>query len=155
MKTPQPHHQAQPPSFWRILDTDYATWVCLATPIALWVVYLILKLIRQTYTDEPLYLSISAGATVIGILITLYRYFTTLNILNRGVPVKGKITRVQLFRGAGQIAYEFKHQGSKHQASIMYHRGRKSVRFTQGMPVIVLVDPDNPRKTLVKEMYYI
>jgi hypothetical protein len=155
MKTKQAQHIPQPPTFWKILNTDYASWICLVTPLTLWAFFIILKLLRPSYSDEPLYLSISAGATIIGILIAVYRIFSTLNLLNRGIPVKGKITRIQNMRGMGQVAYEFKQDGAKHLANLTYRRGKKSFKLNPGMAVTILVDPKNPRKSLIKELYYV
>jgi hypothetical protein len=143
------------PTFWRILDTDYIStfsWVSVAT---VWGLLIIFKLLSWNFRDETFYLIFSGVVTLIAGVLILWRQIAVRRIFNIGVEMRGKVVKTFFYRDRGRITVEYTPKGARDKVRSVsnLHNVRRTRKLKEGDFVSLLVDPDRPSHTLIKEAY--
>jgi hypothetical protein len=142
------------PTLWKIIDTDYIALLAVFTPATLWVLYLFFKIFRLVFRDELFYMWLSVGATALGVALLTWRFISIRQLFENGLEAKGKILKVFFYRDRGRVDYEYRHQGAKYQGANNFHRTPSTRNLTKGDAVTVVVDPANPKRSMIKDVYF-
>jgi Protein of unknown function (DUF3592). len=100
-----------------------------------------------------LFLFLAIGVTIIGIPVLLQRYKTISSVFANGEQTKGVITSIGFFRGRGSVGYSYSFHGEKLTSSNAINRNSHTRNLRVGQTVKVFVDPDNPKRAFIQEIY--
>ncbi|NMB54565.1 MAG: DUF3592 domain-containing protein [Leptolinea sp.] len=144
MKTPRP-------SFIRTGLNDYVTYVCLVFPAICCVV--ILANFVFTSAGTMLLLFVLVLTSLITTLIAGIRFISILKIFHDNQEVMGVISRIDFYRDRGRVEFVYIYQGAKFTSGLSIMKNRRTAGYQPGDEVFVLVDRNNPRKALIKDLY--
>lgn len=143
--------QSQSPSLFRIISTDYPSYLSVLFPVvfgAFTVYFFITK-----HNSSQLFLLITALVTIIGVPTLIQRYRTISSVFENGIPTKGLITAMGFLRGRGRVEYSYIAQGERYTSSNAINRNARTRKLRIGQNVNVVVDPDNPKRAFIQEIY--
>ena len=143
--------QNQSPSLFRIISTDYPSYLSVLFPIVFVGFTIYFFAVRNDALQLFLFLAI--GVTIIGIPILLQRYRTISSVFANGEQTKGEITSIGFFRGRGSIGYSYTFRGEKLTSRNAINRNSRTRHLRVGQKVKVFVDPDNPKRAFIQEIY--
>lgn len=93
------------------------------------------------------------AAVVAGLFGLAWRYISITSLINGGLETKATISEIGFFRDRGFIKYIYLHEGNKLVGHTSVMKNKMSARFTPGQEVIIVVDRENPRKTLLVDLF--
>lgn len=143
--------QNQSPSLFRIVSTDYSSYLSVLFPFVFGI--FTLYFFNTENTSSQLFLLITAVLTVIGVPTLIQRYRTISSVFANGTETNGVITYIGFLRGRGRVEYSYTAQGEKHTSSNAINRTGRTRNLRIGQDVKVIVDPDNPKRAFVQEIY--
>jgi len=143
--------QNQRPSLFRIVSTDYSSFLSVIFPVMFdgFTVYFYLS----GNDSFSLFLFIAVGVTVIGIPLLIWRYRLITSVFEHGMHSKGIVTRVGFFRGRGLVEYSYPIQGEEQKASNAISRNSRTRRLRVGQTVDVIVDHIDPKRAFIRDIY--
>jgi hypothetical protein len=143
--------QNQSPSLFRVISTDYPSYLSVLFPVVFGA--FTMYFFATENTASQLFLLLTIGATVIGVPTLIQRYRAISSVLANGTETKGVVNSVGFFRGRGRVEYSYTFQGEKHTTSNAINRNGRTRKLRVGQPVKVLVDPENPKRAFIQEIY--
>jgi hypothetical protein len=148
------------PGLFRIVSTDYAALLGVVFPlvgIGLWLAshFGLLGSVRG-HAAQPgaaIFFWIAVAATVLGVLLLGWRIrrFTRLFASGRRVP--GTVTSVWFYKDRGRIEFSYELDGRRLTGGNAVHKTRRTSAIEEGMAVTILLDPHNPKTTLLLDLY--
>lgn len=143
--------QNQSPSLFRIISTDYPSYLSVLFPVVFgaFTIYFF----NTDNTASQLFLLITIVVTVIGVPTLIQRYRTISSVFANGIETKGVITYIGFLRGRGRVEYSYTAQGGKHTSSNAINRTGRTRNLRIGQEVKVVVDADNPKRAFIPEIY--
>ena len=143
--------QNQSPSLFRIISTDYPSYLSVLFPIVFGGFTLYFFAVGNDALQLFLFLAI--GVTVVGIPVLLQRYRTISSVFANGEQTNGVVTSVGFFRGRGNVSYSYTFHGEKLTSSNAINRNSLNRNLRVGQTVKLFVDPDNPKRAFIQEIY--
>jgi hypothetical protein len=143
--------QNQSPSLFRVISTDYPSYLSVLFPIVFG--GCTLYFFATENDASRLFLFLATGVTVIGVPILIQRYRTISSVFANGIQTMGVVNSVGFFRGRGRVEYTYTFQGEKQTSSNAINRNSRTRNLRVGQSVKVLVDPDNPKRAFIQEIY--
>lgn len=144
MKTPRP-------SLIRTGLNDYVTYVCLVFPAICCIV--ILANFVFTTAGTMLLLFVLLLISFVTLLVAGIRFITIWKIFHGNQEVMGTISRIDFYRDRGRVEFEYIYQGIAYTSGLSIMKNRRTAGYQPGDEVFVLVDRNNPRKALIKDLY--
>lgn len=141
----------QSPTLFRIISTDYPSYLSVLFPIV-FVGFTIYFFVVGNDALQ-LFLFLAIGVTVIGVPVLLQRYKTISSVFANGEQTKGVVTSIGFFRGRGNVGYSYTFNGEKLTSSNAINRNGRTRSLRVGQTVKVFVDPDNPQRAFIQEIY--
>lgn len=141
------------PSLIRLIDTDYIALVAVLLPLVAWGLYAVLNIAQVKPAPGMTYIAVAAVITVIAVVVFLWRYRTLAGIFANGIEVPATIHHAAFFRDRGRLEYVYTVQGEKYLGSAAVHKNRRTAALRPGEQVIVLVDPDHPKRAFIRDLY--
>ena len=143
--------QNQSPSLFRIISTDYSSYLSVLFPVVFgaFTIYFF----NTQNPSSQLFLLITVVVTVIGVPTLIQRYRTISSVFANGTETKGVITSIGFLRGRGRVEYSYTAQGEKHTSSNAINRTGRTRNLRIGQDVKVVVDADNPKRAFIQEIY--
>jgi hypothetical protein len=138
------------PSFLRILRKDYDAYNS-AVLFPIIGLLLILDLLFNLYGTWFSYLALAMMAY--SVITLILRYRKILSLLENGVETASTVKSVQPFRGNIKIKYGFNFRGDEFSITTNNMRNTKTKNIKTGDEVVLLVDPDNPKKIMAKDAF--
>lgn len=139
------------PSIIKILWNDYGAFLaaifCLVAPG--------LYIYDTYFASKPIpnLLVITVIIFALALIFLIYRYFTILSLYNNGLEAKAIITGIGFFRDRGIIKYNFQFNGQNYASQMRVMKNKQTTSYQVGMEVIVIVDRENPKRSLIKELF--
>ncbi|MBN8583232.1 MAG: hypothetical protein J0L96_21385 [Anaerolineae bacterium] len=139
------------PSTIKILWNDYVAFLaaifCLMAPG--------LYIYDTYFANKPIsnMLWITTAIFIVAFFFLIYRYFTILSLYNNGLEAKALITEIGFFRDRGIIKYNFQFNGQNHASHMRVMKNKKTTSYQVGMEIKVIVDRENPKRSLIKELF--
>lgn len=143
--------QNQSPSLFRVISTDYPSYLSVLFPIVFGGFTLYFFAVGNDALRLFLFLAI--GVTVVGIPVLLQRYRTISSVFANGEQTNGVVTSVGFFRGRGNVSYSYTFHGEKLTSSNAINRNSLTRNLRVGQTVKLFVDPDNPKRAFIQEIY--
>lgn len=141
------------PSLIRLIDTDYIALVAVLAPLVMWGLYAVLLLTRSGQAPDMILVAIAAAITVLAVVVFLWRYRTIAGVFADGIEVSATIHNAAFFRDRGRLEYVYTVQGEKYLGSAAVHKNRRTAALRPGQQVVVLVDPDHPKRAFIRDLY--
>lgn len=139
------------PSFFRIISNDYVTYTCIAFLLICLIVILVSSFLTAGGTAIFLLFlvigSMIAGTIVVARLALFYRIF------NFGTGVEAVISRVVCFRNQISVSLQYGYQGELRTCKQIFLKNAATSRYSVGDEVVVLIDPNNPQRAVIKELF--
>ncbi len=139
------------PSTIKILWNDYVAFLaaifCLMAPG--------LYIYDTYFANKPIsnMLWITTAIFIVAFFFLIYRYFTILSLYNNGLEAKALITEIGFFRDRGIIKYNFQFNGQNYTSHMRVMKNKKTTSYQVGMEIKVIVDRENPKRSLIKELF--
>jgi hypothetical protein len=143
--------QIQSPSLFRVISTDYPSLlsVLLPTVFSIFTAYFFFS----NNDSRMLFLFLTIGTTVVGIPFLIQRYKMISSVFAEGSKIQGTVTNIYFFRGRGRVEYSYNFQGQKQNSGNAINSNKYTRSIKVGQPVKVFVDPNNPKRAFIQEIY--
>lgn len=141
----------QRPSIFRIIWMDAAAFLS-AIFAALFAAFIAYDFLRGN-TPNQTTLLMFGGIILVALGILVWRLTTIFNLFNDGQEATATITDISFYRDRGRVAYIFMFQNEKYLNSNAVMKHGKSRMLQVGEQTIVLVNRDNPKKSILKDLY--
>jgi hypothetical protein len=93
------------------------------------------------------------AAVALGLLGLAWRYIAIASLINSGLEVKATVSDIGFFRDRGFIKYIYLHEGNKLVGHTSVMKNKMTTRFVVGQEVLIVVDRENSRKTLLVDLF--
>jgi hypothetical protein len=148
------------PGAFKIIRTDYLSSLAIIAPLIGIVLYVLtgvfgLHIFRrgQDVTDVPLTLGMALIATVIGVPLLFWRLKSIQSLFERAIEVPGNILSANFHRGRGRIEFSYFLQGEEYRGGAAVQDNYTVRRMLSRDEVIVVVDPSNPKKAFLRDLF--
>lgn len=151
------------PSIFRIIQSDYTAGLAVMAPLVMWGMYIATEYFgffpgmggRNPLTgeDASFFLILGIITTLIFIPLLIWRVRSFQIIFSRGIEVSSHITNIRFNRDRGRVEYTYTYQGQIYQAGNSIHKTKRTKALQQGDEVALMVDPDNPKQSLIRDLY--
>ena len=147
------------PSLLKIIWTDYPAFISTSAMVVAWIV--ILAWVPAWRSDGPIvspgaapvFLSVAALITLVGMGVLLWRFQTLWAAFFSGAQVRGKITSVEMRRDRGRVKYTYIFNHEEYQSSAPIHRNKQTLALKTGSPVILMIDTKKPWRAFIRDLY--
>lgn len=151
------------PSAFRIIGTDYTASLAVIFPLVIWAMYVAITFFgffpgfrgRDPLTPSvaPFLLNFALILTVVGLPLLIWRIRSIQSHFKRGVEVPGTITSANFYRGRGRLEYAYSFQDQTYRTGNAVQETKQIKGLQPGDNIILVVDPDKPRKALIRDIY--
>jgi hypothetical protein len=107
----------------------------------------------QDVTDAPLTLGMALIATAIGVPLLFWRLKSIQSLFERAIEVPGNIVSANFHRGRGRIEFSYFLQGEEYRGGVAVQENYTVGRLLSRDEVIVVVDPSNPKKAFLRDLF--
>jgi hypothetical protein len=141
------------PSPYKIITIDYVSFFAFIFPIISWVMYALFVLFQRIDPADFYFPAFLATITIIAICVIGWRIRTINKISNNGYEIPATISNIIFFRDRYRVDYVYTLQGIKYISSNYVMKVRKTQKLQVGEQVIVIVDPEHPKYTFIRDIY--
>lgn len=154
----------QQPSVWRIISVDYAALLAILFPGVTWGGYVGFALFFADSSDRgwdpllgdnglPFWFWFALAETVLSIPTLMWRVTRIRGILACGEEAPGEVLSVSFYRDRGRIEYTYSYHGQEHRNWNAVHKTARTTALQQGQKITVAVDPQGPKRAVIKDLY--
>jgi hypothetical protein len=143
--------QSRGPSPFRVISTDYPSFLSVLFPIVFGGFSIYFFFTRNDAFQ--LFLLLAIGATVVGVPVLVQRYRVISSVFADGSEAKGVVTGLSFFRGRGRVEYSYTFKGEKQVSANAINKNSRTRKLRVGEAVTVIVDPNNPKRAFIQEIY--
>lgn len=151
------------PSIISIIKVDFITFFAVIFPVVVWGMYAIVILfgyLPNPRGDKPIgpegasfFFNFGFITLLVSIPIVLWRIGYIRNMFARGYEIPSQITNIGFFRGRGRVEYAYTYQDRQHRGWNGIMKVKQTQNLISGDNVILIVDPDNPKRALIRDFY--
>jgi hypothetical protein len=138
----------QRPALLRILYTDYLAFMALLFPAVFWIILLFGRTAQDAYMFY-----ITVAMTAVAIPLLLWRIFFFIKMFDTGVETPAVIQGMSFYRSRGRVGYTYTFNGAQYAAQDVIFKIGRVKEFASGEEVVALVDPNNPKRAIIKKLY--
>jgi hypothetical protein len=148
---------------YKIVITDYYSLVAFTIPVVFWTFYIVITLLGYfpnfgrveslDRSDASFFLFLAIVLTPPTFFFLLLRIRAIRHLLQEGQEIKGEIIHKSFYRRRGRIEYTYHYKGE------LYYNGNALMQtpaikyLKEGDKVVLLVDPKNPQRALIRVLY--
>jgi hypothetical protein len=96
---------------------------------------------------------VSLGIFVLGLVGLAVRYVSIVSLYNSGLETKATVSDVGFFRDRGYIKYIYPYENKKYASQMTVMKNKTSTRYQIGNEIEVIVDRENPKKSMIKDLF--
>ena len=139
------------PSLIKIIRTDYYAFLSFLFLVIIWGFFILFQLFGYGNPDSAfiIVLAVSALAIAVGI----WRIQTILALFSIGIELSATVTEIWFFRGRGRIDCKFTYRGHDYLSGSDVVPTRDAKNLGVGDRLNVIVDPDNPTRSMVLDLF--
>jgi hypothetical protein len=149
------------PSIFRVIENDYTALMGLIVPVLSWLFYLAFRLVPSLKLWDPLintigsqfFLLVGAIATLVGLALVVWRIKFFEDIFQAGIEAQGRIKSVNFLGDRCRIEFTYIFRNETFVAGKTVRRSARAQMLQPGQPVILLVDPDERRRILIRDLF--
>jgi hypothetical protein len=131
----------------RIISSDYTAGIFIAFPFTFWIMFLIFQ--------DNFFEIIAILMTSIGIPVFIWRIHFFKTLYSYGVEITGIITFTTYTGRGDRIIYEYTFDNRKYSSgNAVAPILTKDKNYNIGDEVLLVVDPKNPKRAVIKELYF-
>lgn len=143
----------QSPGFGRIVQVDYPALISLLAPLVTSAVYVG----NQTFDFMPersrFFFWLATAAIVAGVPTLVWRLTLIRAVFERGVESIGVITSVRFYKDRGRVEFAYSVQEQRYESGNALNRTARTRELQEGHRVRLIVDPQNPRRAFLRDLY--
>lgn len=142
-------------SFYRIRGVDYTSDFASGAMILPWIFCVFFHFFGSE-AQFLFWIKIAIFSTTMGIFFLLWRRHFFHVLYTRGVDVIGCIDSASTFkRGGSRVEYKYEYQGEKYwTGNALTDSAFRKYHFREGDDVALRIDPQNPKRAIIKELYF-
>jgi hypothetical protein len=151
-------------SIFRIIQSDYLALIGSVVPLVGLALYAAVAYFGylpgfrgrgpiQGTEDASLVLYFAVLGIVLGLPLVYWRVRTIQQRFVKSVEVIGQITGVYFHRDRGRVEYSYSYQGQDYSAGNAVMKNGRTRTLISGNPVVLLINPDNPKQPLIRDLY--
>ncbi len=151
-------HSSPTPSTVQIIRNDYLAFFTTIVPPALWLLFIVIYIMPDALNGQPVHLPIDrllilAVLTLIFAALLAWRVIDLRALFAEGARVDGTITRLRFLGDGGWITYRYTFQGEPYEIRRRLIKTERSLRLKNGAAVRVVVDPGEPRRSFIEQLF--
>ena len=81
------------------------------------------------------------------------RYISIISLYNGGIEANATISDIGFFRDRGYIKYIYPFENRKYASQVTVMKNKSTTRYRIGEEVVVIVDRENPKKSVIKDLF--
>jgi len=147
------------PSLKTILWTDYTAFYSILVPPVAWLVFFAWSVdwwgsgpVIPIFA-RPGYLALVIIVTLVSLVVLIWRVRLIQTLFAKGTPVRGKIASFRMKGARGKVEYTFIYHHKECAARTTVHRNRLTKMLRKGDLVDLIVDRENPKIALIRDLY--
>ncbi|MHC1782297.1 MAG: DUF3592 domain-containing protein [Anaerolineaceae bacterium] len=141
------------PTIFRIIKIDFTSFIATIFPPCTWVVLLYFYFSNPGHGNTANFSIFASAATVIGLVVLVWRTAGIRAIFSDGLQASGTITNLSFFRDRGRVNYVYTHQGQKIVGGNAIMKTKETTALEIGQEITLLVDRGNPKRAFIRELY--
>jgi hypothetical protein len=152
------------PSIFRIIQSDYLALLGIILPAVSLIMYIAVAYFGyfpgfrgrdpiQGTDGAPLFFNLFIIGLVIGIPLAIWRIRSIQQLFVKSVEVVGQITDIAFYRDRGRVDYSYTYQDKQYLGGSAIMKTGKTQQLRSGNQVVLLVNPDNPKNALIRDLY--
>jgi len=142
---------ADQPNFFRVIRTDYWSFVCSILMIVFWALTLFDLFTRQEQMQASLFTAVMIS--VVTLMIVGWRYYRVSSLYKYGTQTQASIIDIGFFRDRGAIKYTYTFHGEQYTAKLSVMRNKHTREYNIGDKVPILVNPDRPKHSVIRDLF--
>lgn len=139
---------------------DYGFMLGLVAPLVGWGLFLatwlapgLMAAVGIKPGNTPLFLGMAGLFTLLGLPVAWLRWRGLQKLFAHGRECQGEITSVWLSGDRGRVEFSYQVDGQSFQCGMALHRNASAEALAEGQVVDLLVDPDNPSKAILPQLF--
>ena len=108
---------------------------------------------RDIPQGDPAFLWLGLGMAAVGLALLAWRVSVFRSLFANGHRVAGRVASVFFFKDRGRIEYDYEYAGKALRSGNAVHKTKRTTSVEEGSVVTVLVDPNNPKRTILLDLY--
>jgi hypothetical protein len=152
------------PSLVRIIQSDYLVLLGILIPVVSLIMYACVAYFGyfpgfrgrdpiQGTEGAPLFFYLFIIGLVIGLPLAIWRIRSIQQIFANSVEVNGQVTDISFFRDRGRVEYSYSFQGQNYSGGNAIMKTGKTLQLRPGSQVMLLVNPNEPKRALIRDLY--
>jgi hypothetical protein len=155
------------PSIVRIVKSDYLAYIGTLIPLISLIMYIgfacadyfgYLIAFRehesiQSTEGVSIFFYIFIIGLVFGTPLAIWRIRYIQQMFSDSVEVVGQITNISIYKDRGRFEYTYTYQGQLYSGNNFIMKTKKSQHLRSNSQVVLLVNPDEPTQTLIRDVY--
>jgi hypothetical protein len=137
----------------KLIKTDYVAFISALTPLILCGIYLVVPLVSKESWKDNTILLIYGAMVVLSLGLFIWRIQVFRSVFNDGIETLATLISIYYYRGRGRLQYTYSYLGQEYTARNIVNRIAATRALTLGQQVVVLVDPSNPKRALIRDLY--
>lgn len=142
------------PRLTKIVLTDWpALFCCIATP-GIWAIGFGFPLLRQgARFGRVEMLTIALPLSLIAACVLFWRVARIHALFQRGVAVRGSITRIHLARDRGRVEFRYEFNGERLESWMPVHQIPEVLALQESQEIELLVDATRPSRAIIRNLF--
>ena len=139
------------PSLLKIIWIDY--WAFVSAALCLVAAGMALYNTFLSKAPAPSMMWFAFGMFGLGLWGVALRYISIISLYNSGLETKATVSEVGFFRDRGYIKYIYPYENKKYASQMAVMKNGTTTRYQMGDEIEVIVDRENPKKSLIKDLF--
>jgi hypothetical protein len=152
------------PSIVLIIKSDYLAYIGVLIPVIIFVMYIgfsfvdYLNVFREDKTIQwaeslSVFFYVFVVGFVVGVPLAIWRIRYIQKLFSNGIEVVGQITNISFYKDRGKFEYTYTYQGQVYFGNNAIMETEKTHRLLAYSQVVLLVNPDEPKHALIRDVY--
>jgi hypothetical protein len=152
------------PSIIRIIQSDYLALIGVLVPLVSLIMYISVAYFGyfpgfrgrdpiQGTEGAPVFFYLFIIGLVLGLPLAFWRIRAIQQLFSKGMEVIGQITNISFYRDRGRVEYSYSHAGQAYSGGNAIMKTRKTQQLRPGNQIVLLVNPDEPKRALIRDLY--
>lgn len=132
----------------RIIQNDYLAFMAVVLPLAVWIIFFF----GNTSQSTTLF-SISCAITAAAIALLIWRVLFFSKFFDTGEETTAVIQEIRFRRSRGTVNFTYFFRGARYSTDNLTTAIGQSKKMNPKQEIIILVDPDNPKRAIIKSLF--
>jgi hypothetical protein len=152
------------PSIVRIIQSDFLALLGVLVPVVSLIMYICVAYFGyfpglrgrdpiQGTEGAPLFLYMFIFGLLFGLPLAFWRIRSIQQMFAKSVEIVGQITTISFYKDRGRVEYAYTYQNQNYSGGNAIMKTGKTQQLTSGSQVVLLVNPDEPKRALIRDLY--